>query len=416
MAGVNLLPNETSKVRNLAGTETVRGNGATKTFALLGQFDINEREPLIEREEYTGTLDPWVTPEKGVYDVDGTYSELMTFESFAMLPRFGVSRSGVTGVSDSESTPGYTRTYDPASSLDDIDSMSVEYGAPGLIEVANGVMFKQWTISADSDDAQGAWKFDGQLFVVDNDIKASTVTGVQTATGGSTTTVVKTGAGYTPDALIGGYVFIRSGSAIGDARRIIDNDATTLTVFPAFSAAVANTDTFEISNQFTAGIAVPTAKKIKSAGTKTFIDPAGGTIGTTELRDKSISWSITHALDMNPKRFLEIERGYSRKIGAGWRRVTGQVRIEFDDLYEYRQYRDTASRLLSFQREGATIDSGAGTKELARIDVFAAYWNEVTKQARNSNLTRTFAFRGYVSEDEESVFQLISKTATETLP
>jgi hypothetical protein len=417
MVAVNLLPNERSKVRALAGTEASRGAGGTPTFQLMGDFRVTETEPLIEREEYTGTLDPWVTPELGPYDVNGTYAELLTYESLATHLRYGMNGDGAVPVTDGNATPGYTNTYDPCAALTDIDSMVVEHGPPGLPELAKGVMHKQWTIAADTDDAEGSWKWDSTTFLTTNAPKAGTVTGVQTATGGSTTTVIKAAAGWTVDGLIGAYVFIRSGPAIGDARKVIDNDATTLTVDPPFSAAVANTNTFEISAQFTAGIAVPAYEKIKAAGTKVFIDNAGGTIGTTQLLDKAISWSVTHALDMNPKRFLEYERGYSAKIGEGWRRVTGQVRIEFDDLAEYNQYKNKASRLLRFQREGSTIDSGASTKKLARIDVYAGYWNEVTRdQDRNSNLTRVFQFKGYLDASAAKVMRVVVKHKLVALP
>ena len=110
---VNKLPNETSKVRTLVGTETNYGAGGTPTFQLLGNLVINERQPFITRDEYTGGLDPLVTPETGPYDVNGTYEELLTFESFAILPRYGMNSDGVTGVDDTNTTHGYTRPPTP---------------------------------------------------------------------------------------------------------------------------------------------------------------------------------------------------------------------------------------------------------------------------------------------------------------
>lgn len=416
MAAVNKLANETSKVRNLVGTEASYGAGGTPTFQLLGNLAINEREPLITRDEYTGGLDPLVTPEKGPYDVDGTYEELLTFETFAILPRYGMNRDGVTGTSDSQSTPGYTRTYTPCDEIDDIDSMVVEHGPPGLVEKATGVRLRQWTISGDADDAEGSWKLTAALSVQDNGEKTATVSGTQTATGGSTTTVVKAAAGWTVDGLIGAYVFIRTGAAAGDVRRIVDNDATTLTVSPAFVAAVANADTFEISNQFTAGIAVPEYEHIKSAGTLHYFDDDSADIGTTQLKNKVISWSVTHLLETNPKRFSENERGYSDKVGTGWRRVSGQVRIEFDDFAEYRNWKNTQSRAWRIKREGSVIDSGANTHKLAQIDLFRLYWNEITRDTRQSNLTRTFAFLAFLDVDESSVMELTGKTTLATLP
>lgn len=61
-----------------------------------------------------------------------------------------------------------------------------------------------------------------------------------TSTGASTTTVITlTTGGLTPDAEIGRWLQLDNTS---ERRRIIDNDATTITVSPAYSAAPINTD------------------------------------------------------------------------------------------------------------------------------------------------------------------------------
>ena len=294
--------------------------------------------------------------------------------------------------------------------------MVAENGPPSLIEKATGIRFKQWTISADADDAEGSWKWASNLLVKDNTEKAAGATGTQTATGGSTTTVIKAAAGWTIDAFIGAYVFILSGPAAGDVRLITDNDATTITVDPPFVAAVANTNTFEIGNQFTSGISVPQWEHIKSAGTLFYVDDDNSSIGTTPEKNKLISWSITHLIEMNPKRFMEHEQGYSDKVGTGWRRVSGQVRLEFDTFKEYRNFKAKNKRALRWERTGSTIDSGAGSEKLAQIDVFAAYWNEMTKDTRQSNLTRTFAFMAFYDLDEASVMELTGKTKLSALP
>ncbi|MEA2530425.1 MAG: hypothetical protein QOF01_4970 [Thermomicrobiales bacterium] len=56
------------------------------------------------------------------------------------------------------------------------------------------------------------------------------------------------------------------------------------------------------------------------------------------------------------------------------------------------------------------------TKKLD-IDVYAAYWNEVTRDRdRNSNLTRVFAFKGYLDATEAKVMRLTGKTKLAALP
>lgn len=67
-----------------------------------------------------------------------------------------------------------------------------------------------------------------------------------TSTGASTTTVITvTTGGLVPDAHIGRWLQL---DASGEKRRIVDNDATTITVSPGFSAAPANTDAVSILN------------------------------------------------------------------------------------------------------------------------------------------------------------------------
>jgi len=67
-----------------------------------------------------------------------------------------------------------------------------------------------------------------------------------TATGGSSTTVVNSGAGFTVDAEIGNLVYITGGTGPNQVRKITDNDATTLTVSPAFTTAPASSSTYKV--------------------------------------------------------------------------------------------------------------------------------------------------------------------------
>lgn len=70
-----------------------------------------------------------------------------------------------------------------------------------------------------------------------------------TATGGSTTTVVKAAAGWDTNRFYLGTVTMLTGTAgnIGVSREIASNTSTTITVASAFPSAVVNTDTFLIS-------------------------------------------------------------------------------------------------------------------------------------------------------------------------
>jgi hypothetical protein len=56
------------------------------------------------------------------------------------------------------------------------------------------------------------------------------------------------------------------------------------------------------------------------------------------------------------------------------------------------------------------------TKKLD-IDVYAAYWNEVTRDRdRNSNLTRVLAFKVYLDATEAKVMRLTGKRKLAALP
>lgn len=67
-----------------------------------------------------------------------------------------------------------------------------------------------------------------------------------TATSGTTTTIVDSGASYTASEYIGYVAWIHTGTNAGEYREITANDTTTLTVSPAFTAAIDNTSQFRI--------------------------------------------------------------------------------------------------------------------------------------------------------------------------
>lgn len=72
-----------------------------------------------------------------------------------------------------------------------------------------------------------------------------------TATSGTTTSLDKTGAGWTIDALIGKWVTITAGTNIGVTRKITDNDTDTIT-FAAMPSACNATTVYAISNSLAA--------------------------------------------------------------------------------------------------------------------------------------------------------------------
>jgi hypothetical protein len=91
---------------------------------------------------------------------------------------------------------------------------------------------------------------DGDGFENALDTCAETATNMlvvaDTATGGSTTTVVDAGASFTAGALVGDDVHILSGAAANTDRAITANTATTITFAPAASSPVASGDGYSV--------------------------------------------------------------------------------------------------------------------------------------------------------------------------
>lgn len=77
--------------------------------------------------------------------------------------------------------------------------------------------------------------------------KFGNVDEISTATSGTTTTLVDSGASYTADQYVGHVVWIIGGTNSGEYREITTNDTTTLTVSPAFTAAIDNTSIFRVT-------------------------------------------------------------------------------------------------------------------------------------------------------------------------
>lgn len=408
------VPNSVALERAYAGTQAQAGVAAAPTFRLYGKFQLNPKRALADREEYAGTYFADYTPVFGPWEIDGTYDQALAYEDLAILPRYAL-QGGDAPVSDSESTPGYTRTRRPSADALNIDAMTIESGVPGLPFKADTVIFPEFTISADVDDAEAAWKWSSPVRARTHDPIPST-TG--TATGGTTGTVVNSGASWAVNVYQGGYVRMLTGTAgnIGKVRRIASNTATTLTLAEAFPSAVANADTYEIMGMFTAGIADRTREIIAAPGTKLYLDDTLS-LGTTEQKERFISFSATYQSGITGfKRFMDNVENYSARLDQGKKRIVGQVRVEFDSMREYNNWRAKRPEKLRIVQEGSVINASPETRKKGQIDVYTAYWSEVTPDARQNNLTRTWAFRGFVNQSEGVPFELLSKTALATLP
>lgn len=311
---LNRLPSEDALRRIQAGFEAIRGVPGTVDFKLYGNLAITRDRPIVDVPEFDGTYDGDIDPTFGPYTFGGTYSQGLTYEDFPVLMELGV-KGGVAAVSDGEGVPGYLWTHEPTRSLDDLASVTIEHGYPGMVSLAEQVMMNDFTISIDADDSEAVWQFSSNLWVRTSDMRATTSV---TATGGSTSTLVDSGAAWTVNQFAGSFVFVTSGPNAGEVIQVLSNTATTLTFVGILPNAMANTNTAVITAPFTPSISDRTRERIKGPGTRIFADSApGGTLGTTEIEHGFISMSLTHNNALASKRYLNDVDTMSRKIGRG---------------------------------------------------------------------------------------------------
>lgn len=409
----NAVPNEDElKILNV-GTEAIRGTSVTPTFGLYGTFTPTIDRPLVDDPEYNGTYMGDIDPSYGPTTVSATYAQSLTYEDLAILSRYLIK--GNPTISSDAGTPpaGTISALKPTLVRDDLDTFSFEYGVPGEPFAGTMGAVDEWTISADIDDAKASWQLSANLFCKDYAPKATT-TGA--ATGGSTTTVVKTAAGWTVNAFAGGYVTMTSGAASGQVREIASNDATTLTVVNAFTAAVAAADTFSISGMFTSGIAGRTRNRIAAPGTLVYLDLASGTIGTTQLANKVISWSVTEQKNLAGKRFMENVSGFSNILGRGRVKITGQLRVEFNSLAEYTYWVNKTELQMRIKQTGPVLNA-VPTSALAQIDITRLVFDKPTDDVRGNNLTKTMSFTGFYDKTASAApLALTVKSLVTSLP
>jgi hypothetical protein len=404
---LNRLPSEDALRRIQAGFEAIRGVPGTVDFKLYGNLAITRDRPIVDVPEFDGTYDGDIDPTFGPYTFGGTYSQGLTYEDFPVLMELGV-KGGVAAVSDGEGVPGYLWTHEPTRSLDDLASVTIEHGYPGMVSLAEQVMMNDFTISIDADDSEAVWQFSSNLWVRTSDMRATTSV---TATGGSTSTLVDSGAAWTVNQFAGSFVFVTSGPNAGEVIQVLSNTATTLTFVGILPNAMANTNTAVITAPFTPSISDRTRERIKGPGTRIFADSApGGTLGTTEIEHGFISMSLTHNNALASKRYLNDVDTMSRKIGRGKRSVTGQFRFEFDTRAQYDQYIADLPQMIRVQQEGSAINGHSTLpNKLARIDLHRIYWGAPSESLRGTNITATFPFRAFYNTTTSKRVQYISK-------
>lgn len=409
----NQTANERQLKRCYAGVETNIGVEVAPDFRLYGDMSLKKARSLAARREYAGTLFSRYSPVRGPVEITGQYDQGLSYEDLAILLQFGAAKEP-TPTDDGNTVHGYTRVYTPDPTRIWLNTFSAELGWPGFVKSGSMLHFPEFTISGDIDDAEAVWKWSSKVQGRTLEPKAA-ITGA--ATGGSTSTVVKTAAGWTVNAYAGSYVRMTGGTAnnLQQVREILSNDATTLTLVEPFPAAVVATDTFEIAPPFTASIADRQRESIAMPGTQLFIDTASA-IGTTQQVGRLISFSNTFSTTAMLKRFAEDVNSYSKRLGAGEKLVSGQLKMEFDNRDQYDNWNNGTELKIRIQSIGSQINASPATNKLARIDVPRAIYDTLDEDERGENITATIAYIGFVDLTNNYPVQYTVKDKQATLP
>jgi hypothetical protein len=405
--------NDRQLVRAFAGIQTDPAVTATADFVMLGDMTVTETRPLSDVASFAGTYAQDYAVVYGPSDIGGTYAEPLTYEGLNNLARLALAAEP-TPVSDAQTTPGYTYTWNHNMTTSTRQSASVYYGFPELLFLCNGVRFPSFNISADIDDANASWMLNvPTIFASSKDLYMRYE---GTATAGTATTLTDSGAAWTVDQYAGGYVHIIAGTGKDQARKITSNTATALTV-PTWTVNPDATSVYLLVGP-TPALTVPSYRTIAAPDTDVFIDDyTGGTIGTTNENDRVISWNVGFDWPIQPKRFMGSGSGYDAKTGNGAIRVAGSIRMEFDSPKEYERFVGKEEVKLRFKAtDSQLINTSPATYRTAQIDVFKAALEAPSYDYRNSNQTITIPFRGYVDATEGIIERITVKEARATLP
>ncbi len=407
---VTHVPNEVDLRGAMIATEATPGTYVTPTKRLNLDFMATPGVGSLKRsQDATGGFDRSNVVRRDFADPSGTGpGGAATYQELAMMLKYAV-KGGLTGTSDSNTTPGYTYDAQPSFSADDIDTFSALFGVDGLPWQATGVRLSEFNIAGDATSTDNQWTIGATPFLKEAK-RFEGFTGV--STGLTTTTLTLTGAGWTINAHTGAYVYLDYGSGNGLVRQVASNTATVLTFSTAIPSPGSTTVPFYIAGLFPS-LSMPDYDIIEMEGTKIFLDvynPSASTLGTTEVSDRVLSFNISQVLNLANKRRAS---GIIGRTGRGAREVSGTIRFEYDRWDEYKKWIENEELSIRIEKTGPVIDSGAGTNQLAQLNVERAVFDAWTEDADNNNMTVSLTFLAY---QETPVWNPIVKTTLASLP
>jgi hypothetical protein len=174
------------------------------------------------------------------------------------------------------------------------------------------------------------------------------------------------------------------------------------------------------TSTFTGALTDRTTEVIKARGTKLYIDDAGGTIGTTQVTGRLISWSITGNNNVQMKAWAEDETSMAaNKVSRGERTLDAQITLEFDSDAEFDDYRTAGApvqKLVRLESEGSEIHAGGTPQDKRlRFDILG-YWSAAAFGERTGSRIITLSLAAYYDATAAKSFSAEVYNALITLP
>lgn len=169
------------------------------------------------------------------------------------------------------------------------------------------------------------------------------------------------------------------------------------------------------ASSYTAAIPDRTTEVVLAQGTKLYIDDVGGTIGSTQVLGKLISFSLTVNNNIHYKGFMENTAYAPNKVGRAERTVDAQFVMEFDDDDEFANYRAAVpvERMIRIEQSGSQIHGTSVVNKRFRFDLYG-YWSSWDDGDRDGNITATYGLAGYIDSTAATDFsaEIVNALAT----
>lgn len=168
MPYVDTIPNEVNLEEVLFGTEYEPGVAVVPTARFLGEWSATPGiGRIIRSQDATGGYDRTSRGTRREYaEPTGSYTEDAYYETIASH-----FRASVLNVAAGDPVPGASGAFEydffPSRNRDDIATMTIYGGSPGLGWESTGVRWNEWTLSADFTGTEQVVQFSGTPMIRD---------------------------------------------------------------------------------------------------------------------------------------------------------------------------------------------------------------------------------------------------------